>query len=311
MPLIPGHVRIAAIVCGLLLVALPEAAQASQFVDVVRGRAAVLLKVEGNRAMLSYLKPSGKRHVGVSGAVNARYPLRNAPQVRFRLTYSTGARGRGRWATFPNDCGPYDGPALPYLVTACRGPNGSYWAVQEWPVDLPNFGLPPWTVRQRSLAIHVSHWTGEIASLEVHTDWVYSRRFHEVFGRAMYAGRPVYGFASTRRGAPTDGFGRLIYVDTLDSRYGPGWRRDNAFLPHRPNGVFCNGFFRHGPGRRSGKGASYRVTMIGPGVTPDVAVVVPGLHDFRRSSPADRAYEAGKNRVLDTLAAGGRWCHQH
>jgi hypothetical protein len=311
MPLIPGHVRIAAVACALLLAVLPETAQASQFVDIVRSRAAVLLKVEGNTAMLSYAKPSGKRHVGVSGAVNARYPTRGAPQVRFRLAYATGTRGRARWASFRNDCRPYDGPPLSYLITACRAPNGSYWAVQEWPVDLPNFGLPPWTIRQRSLAIHVSHWTGDVASLEVHTDWVYSKRFHEVFGRAMYAGRPVYGFAHTWRGAPTDGFGRLIYVDTLNSRYGSGWRRDNSFLSHRPNGVFCNGFFRHGPARRSGKGAAYRVTMIGPGVTPDVAVVVPGLHDYRRSSADDRAYEAAKNRTLDTLAAGGRRCHRH
>jgi hypothetical protein len=311
MLLIPGYVRIAAVACALLPALLPDEGQASQFVDLVPRRATVLLKVDGKRAMLSYAKPSGIRRVGVLGAVNARYPTRGTPQVRFSLAYATGARGRARWAAFRDHCGPYDGPPLPYLLAACRSPNGSYWAVQEWPVDLPNFGLPPWTARQRSLAIHVSHWTGSVASLEVHTDWVYAKRFHEVFGRAMYAGRAVYGFASTRRGAPTDGYGRLIYVDTLNSRHGRGWRRDNSFLPHRPNGVFCNGFFRRGPARRSGKGAAYRLTMIGPGVTPDVAVVVPGLHDYRRSSPADRAYEAAKNRTLDSLAAGGRWCHHH
>jgi hypothetical protein len=50
---------------------------------------------------------------------------------------------------------------------------------------------------------------------------------------------------------------------------------------------------------------------MGPGVTPDVAVTLPGLHDFRPGNPADVAYEAQQNRILDRLAAGGRWCHRH
>jgi hypothetical protein len=176
-------------------------------------------------------------------------------------------------------------------------------------VDEPDFGVPPWTVRQRSFSLRVSHWT-VVARLEVYTDWIYAGRFHEVFGRASYRGRPVYGFSSTSRGAPTDGYGRLVYLDTFGSAWGPGWRRENAFLPHRPTGVFCAGFYRRG-GRGPGNGRRYRLTLMGPGVTPDVAVTVPGLHDFRRGNSADVAYEAQQNRTLDRLAAGGRWCHRH
>lgn len=297
--------RAACIALTALAVALPPAASASQFVDLVGSRVPITLKVSGKRAMVHYGKGDGRRHVLVGGAVNARHPGRSARQVRFRIDYSG---GRGLWKRFRSTCGPYDGPRLPFLVAACRAPNGSYWAVQEWMVDQPNFGMPPWTVRQHMYSIRVSHWSTPVARLDLYSDWIYGGRFHEVFGRATYLGRPVFGFASTSRGAPTDRYGRLLYLDTFGSRYGTGWRRENAFLPHRPNGVFCAGFYRHN-GRPPGNGSRYRVTMIGPGVTPDVQSMVNGLHNYRGSP--DAPYEAQQNRVLDRLAAGGRWCHHH
>lgn len=305
------HLR-AVIALTALAVIIPPAASASGFVDVVRSRTPMTLKADGRRAMLYYGKGGSGRHVLVSGAINARWPNRAVRQVRFRLDHSGGWRTTRRplWRTFPNRCGAYDGPSLPYLVAACRAPNGSYWAVQEWRVDTPNFGLPPWTVRQRSYSMRVSHWNTPVARIEAYTDWIYNGRFHEVFGRATYLGHPIYGFRSTARGAPLDGYGRLVYLDTLGSSYGRGWRRENAFLPHRPNGVFCAGFYPRN-GRRPGNGSLYRVTLMGPGVTPDVAVIMPALHDFRRGNPQDVAYEKQQNQVLDRLAAGGRWCHRH
>ncbi|MGB2875458.1 MAG: hypothetical protein WBB76_08295 [Gaiellaceae bacterium] len=319
--------RIGAAACAVLAVVLAGPAHASQFVDLAPGWTPVDLKVDGaGRAMVSY-RASGTRHILLTGAVNARYPTPGVPQVRFRVDYTGGLSSTRRrlWKSFRSACAPYDGPPLPYLVAACRAGDGSYWAVQEWQVNLPNLGFTPWTVRQRSFALHVSHWTGAVASLEVHTKWFYSRHFQEVFGRATYAGRPVHGFRSTYYGAPLDAYGRLIYTDTLDSRYGTGWRRENALLPHGPNGVFCQGFFPVRPStsgnavppgyggwtRGPGTGTNYRVTLMGPGVTPDIAVVVPGLHPFRRRDPADRAYQAQQNGVLDRLTAGGRWCHHH
>lgn len=300
------RVRAAIVALTALAVVLPPAASASQFVDLVRGRVPVTMMVDrANRAMVYYRKGGALRHVLVRGAVNAREPSRSVRQVRFRIDYSG---GRTLWKRFPNACGPYDGPSLPHLVAACKAPNGSYWAVQEWMVDQPNFGVLPWTARQHSYSIRVSHWSTPVAQVELHADWIYGGRHHEVFGRATYLGQPVYGFSSTSRGAPTDGYGRLLYLDTFGSRYGSGWRRENAFLPHRPNGVFCAGFYRH-DGRPPGNGSRYRVTMIGPGVTPDVQSTIGGLHDYRGGP--DAAYETQQNRVLDRLAAGGRWCHQH
>src|SRR5207249_3647623 len=79
--------------------------------------------------------------------------------------------------------------------------------------------------------------------IEAYTDWIYGGRFHDIFGRLTYRGNPVYGFSTTRYGAPEDGYGRLLYLDTYDSAYGPGWRRENSFVAHNPTGVFCYGFY--------------------------------------------------------------------
>ena len=78
-------------------------------------------------------------------------------------------------------------------------------------------------------------------------DWVYNGRFQDLFGRYTYRGTPVYGYGTTRYGAPTDGFGALIYLDTYDSVYGPGWQRENSFVSHNPTGAFCYGFYPFDP----------------------------------------------------------------
>ena len=46
----------------------------------------------------------------------------------------------------------------------------------------------------------------------------------------------MHGFRVTPQGNPLDDYGRNLFVDTLDSRYGAGWRRENSFLAQRPNG---------------------------------------------------------------------------
>jgi hypothetical protein len=47
-------------------------------------------------------------------------------------------------------------------------------------------------------------------------------------------------------------------------------------------------------------------------VTPNVTVVVPGLHDFNPSDPEDVAYEQQQNALVDQLMAGDKGgCRQH
>ena len=158
--------------------------------------------------------------------------------------------------------------------------------------------------------LHLSHWSGPLATLEAWTDWVYGGRYHHLFGRLTYAGKPVYGFSASRVGSPLDGYGRNIYVDTFNSRYGKGWRRENAFLAHRPTGVFCYGFYRFSS-RGPGNGAMYRLTAPGPGVTPDVSITIPGLHDYNPNSSTDVAYERQQNALQDSIAGADKKCHVH
>jgi hypothetical protein len=287
---------------ALLLLSAPIAS-ASEIID--RNAHAVTLGVDANgQALVSYKAGGRVMHVRAWGAIDARQPTTSRPQVRFRKDYS------GRyWTSFRNQCRAYDGPKLAFQVAACAAPDGSYWALQSWRRTLPNFdgrshsGLATWE-------LHLSHWSSAIASLEAWTDWVYGGRFHHLFGRLTYDGKPVYGFSATRVGSPLDGYGRNVYVDTLDSLYGKGWRRENAFLAHQPTGVFCYGFYRFSP-RGPGNGAKYRLSAIGPGVTPDVSVTIPGLHDYNPNSSADVAYEHERNVLQDSIAGADAKCHVH
>jgi hypothetical protein len=164
-------------------------------------------------------------------------------------------------------CPNYTGPQLAWMVAACTAPDGSYWAVQSWQRLLPDYGLTP-TPTQAAWEVHLSHWTGALPELKIQTDWAWHQWDH-IFGSYTYDGTPVFGFKSTSVGAPLDSFGRNVYVDTYDSKYGPGWTRENSFLTHTGDGVFCYSFNPHGE-HPAGNGLKYRATILGPGVTPDV-----------------------------------------
>jgi len=275
-------------------------ASASEIID--RNAQNVRLAVGANgQALVTYQVRGHVKHVRAWGAVDARQPTLSRPQVRFKKDYS------GRyWTSFRNQCRAYDGPTLAFQVAACAAPDGSYWALQSWRRTLPNFdGRPRSGLGTRELRL--SHWSRAIAKLEAWTDWVYGGRYHHLFGRLTYGGKPVYGFSATPVGSPLDGYGRNIYVDTLDSRYGKGWRRENAFLAHRPTGIFCYGFYRF-TSRGPGNGAQYRLTAIGPGVTPDVSITTTGLHDYDAANPADVEYERRQNGLLDSILGVDKQC---
>jgi hypothetical protein len=309
---------LAAAFCVLLL--WPASASASQLID--RNATKVRLTVNSRgEALMTYHARGGFQHVLAWGAVNARHPTSGMRQVRFSKDYS----GRGRyWQSFKGGCRKYNGPQLVFLVTACTAPDGSYWALQSWQTPLPDLGMTPWQPVQRAWELHLSHWSGPIVKIEAWTDWIYSGRFHDLFGRVTYDGQPVHGFTATRRGAPTDGYGRLVYLDTFNSRYGKGWMRENSFLAHNPTGLFCYGFYPFDPTkgyphpagfpstpRGPGNGARYRVTVEGPGVTPDASITLAGLHDYNPNNPADVAYEQQQNALLDSILGVDKQCRHH
>jgi hypothetical protein len=291
-----------AVCFGVLTAALvtPGSAGASEIIG--RNATNVRLSVTSDgQALVSYAAQGRAYRVRAWGAVNARHPSPTTPQIRFRKDYS----GRA-WSSFKGSCQPYTGPELAFQVAACSAPDGTYWALQAWRRTLPNFDARPRRGRGM-MELHLSHWTGPTAQLEAWSDWVYGGRHHHLFGRLTYNGRPVHGYSATRVGNPTDGYGRNIYVDTFHSRYGKGWKRENAFLAHRPTGAFCYGFYpftKRGPGN----GEKYRLTVIGPGVTPLVSITIPGLHNFDRSSAADVALERERNDLQESITSGGKRC---
>jgi hypothetical protein len=307
-------VPLVGVVVWLLAVALPTPAQASQLIARDTSAQGLVVSRDG-RAVVTY-RTRGKLHrVLAWGAVNAAAPSEARRQVGFELDYSGGwgRFGRPVWKTIRNVCGPYRGPALPWVVRACTAPDGSHWALQSWRRSQANFGMPPWKPGHGARELRLSHWHGPVAQLEVWQDWSYGGRWQHLFGRLTYRGRPVHGYATTSSGEPLDSYGRVLYLDTLDSAYGRGWRRENGFVARRPDGTFCYGFVPHrapsGAQRPPGHGRRYRLSSSGPGVTPDIAWEGPALHSFRPGDAGDRAHEARMNELQRQLVGGSRPCH--
>ena len=188
--------------------------------------------------------------------------------MEFWADFSGGWGKHGAGFRFAGVCKHYPGPSLPWLVVACKAPDGTFWALQSWQRGLPDDGVAP-TADQSAWELHLSHWSGSLPVLQITTDWVYGGRFDHLFGTFTYAGTGVYGFKSTPRGAPLDSWGRHLYLDAYNSPLGTGWQRDNSSLTHKPKGTFCYGFFPHA-GHPAAKGTKYRATVEGPGVTPDI-----------------------------------------
>jgi len=310
--------RLLITVAAALVVA--PASHASTIID--RNATDVTLQVNDHaQALVEYTVSGKRRHVLAWGAMNAVAPTKTRNQGRFKLDYSGGwgAFRKLLYGSFDDYCEDYDGPQLAWFVAGCKAPDGSYWALQAWQRMLPNLGLDPWLPQQSVWELHLSHWKGPLPVLDMHLDWVNTRKLRHVFGQLTYLGRPVHGFGSSTTGNPTDRYGRNVYLDVLNATgYGAGWRRENSFLAHNPGGNFCYGFYPHKPyagypsgDRPSGNGERYRATVIGPGVLPDVSWESADIGEYDKSDPAKVAYEQQMNALGDQLAAGDRLCRQH
>ena len=216
---------------ALVASAFASTATASDLIDRNANGVTLSVNTKGE-ALISYTAAGKRRHVLAWGALNAIAPTRARRASFVPLDYAGGwgKYKRDYWKTFRNACTAYTGPALAWKVTACKAPDGSYWALQAWQRMLPNYGLAP-SGLQGAWELRLSHWTGELPALEIDTDWAWHQWDH-LFGTFRYADDPVYGFRSTASGVPLDTFGRNVYVDTFDSAYGAGWKRENSFLTH-------------------------------------------------------------------------------
>ena len=297
----------------MLAALFPDAAEASAL--VARNTSAERLAVSRDgRALVTYHARGTLHRVLAWGAVDARAPSASRPQVAFRMDYSGGWKtfGRAAWKTHGNVCGPYRGPALRWVVAACTAADGTHWVLQRWRRSQANYAIAPWKPGHGAWELRLSHWSGEVARLEAWTDWYYNGRWHHLFGRLSYRGAAVHGFSTTPNGEPLDSYGRVLYLDTLDSAYGPGWHRENAFVARRPTGAFCYGFVPHrahtGELRPAAHGRRYRLTVSGPGVTPDVAWEGLGLPDYDPENADHRAHEARMTALQRELFAGSPSC---
>ncbi len=104
------------------------------------------------------------------------------------------------------------------------------------------------------------------------------QHFPYLFGSFSYGGVGVWG-PGNKFGAPTNDFGRNAYIDSWNSDYGRGWRRNVGVLTQKPNGIFCYEFSPKG-GSKGKTGLSkdgiYSVTIAGPGMAPDRRVFLQG-----------------------------------
>jgi hypothetical protein len=285
-----GFLRVGTGALFLAAAAFAGGADASNLID--RNATAVRLVVTKDGAAHLLYSARGKfQHVVAYGGINAEFPNPAKKQVALKLNYS-GGWGTRYYVRDPDrlvdTCAKYDGPALYWAIAACKAPDGSYWVAQNWQRMLPNHGIPPnadtgvWELR-------LSHWKGPLPALTVKTDWAYAGRWEHLYGSLTYLGRPMYGFHTTRYGAPTDNWGVLLYLDTLDSRYGKGWQRAESFVTHNPTGIFCYVQGPHNDGTPTGAGYRYRITAVGPGVLPDVVWLgnPPGAYDKARDEQAN------------------------
>jgi hypothetical protein len=300
---------------------------------IITGNAAHIRLAVNNhgQALVTYTTGRTLIHLiawGASDALVRPDTVEGPKQVKFRLDYSGGwgSFHRPVWQTFRGKaCRPYDGPALAWFVAACKSPDGSYWALQSWQTALPDLGFAPWLLRQSTWWLHLSHWSGPLAQLDVYRDWLSGDHFQEVFGQYTYKGVGIRGFGTTNLGQPTDGYGRLVYIDTHNSVYGAGWRRDTSIVSHGPPGIFCHAFYPADPytdgyahpegtphrKRGPGTGNMYRITVTGPGVTPDLMWQAPSIGSYNPNNTADVRLEQEMNAKLDSIRGDWGKCDGH
>ncbi len=286
-----ARLRLLIATSAIALAAVPVARPSEQVAVNATG---ISLAVNGKgEALVTYTVGGTKKHLLVWGALNAKPPSKGGQQVAFKLDYSGGYGKYDEekyWKSFGSACQTYKGPALAWLVKVCKAPDGSYWALQQWQRELKNYGVPS-SGANAAKELRVSHWTGGLPVLAITTDRS-NQGLDHLFGTFEYSGKGVYGFASTSAGVPKDSFGRNVYVDTFDSAYGSGWKRENSFLTHAANGSFCYLFAKHGE-HPTGDGEKYRATVIGPGVTPDAMwSAKPAGTSAKAQSEADAAIKA-------------------
>lgn len=290
------------------------AALASEILADKNVKAPTLKVNKRGYALVQYTREDGvRRNVLVWNAINA---VANSdvgqPQAKFKIDYAGGwgaFRKATYWKTFVNACRRYDGPALVGFVAGCKAADGSYWTLQKWVRLEAMRGFAPFRKEHTNVELHISHWSGPLPVLEVWPNWTYGGGLQGFFGRLTYDDKLVYG---TRSPSPTvnDPFARNVFIDTFDSIFGAGWKRDTAITTHRPSGGFCYTFVAQSPPRGypsdeprgPGLGERHRITVMGPGATPVLR------WEGSRLGAYNAVRDAEINRTFDEVLGADKKC---
>jgi hypothetical protein len=156
-----------------------------------------------------------------------------------------------------------------------EAPGRPSWAHAGAPPTIATFDLPPLGTQTFDGFPKLTAYTRwSKFSPGGYSGYLKGRHFETIFGSLTYSGYGVYG-PGNRFGSPTTSFGRNVYIDTLNSDYGSQWRRVMGVLTQPPNGTFCYEVAKKGGSHgKTGAGSSYRLTAIGPGLTPVVQILL-------------------------------------
>ena len=172
-------------------------------------------------------------------------------------------------------------------------------------------GFAPFKKEHTDVELHVSHWTGALPVLEVWPNWTYGGDLQGFFGRLTYDGSRSTEPDRRRRRSPIR-FARNVYIDTLNSVYGRGWKRDSASTrtseteasatrssrSRRPQDAVIRAMSRAGRDSVT----AHRITVMGPGATPVIR------WEGARLGPYDRRRDAAINQIFDAVLAGDAKC---
>ena len=265
-------VAVASLACAVVLVIAPMA-HASNLVQ--RNAKKVRLQVNNNGVALVTFRAKGKNnHILYWGAINQK--------EYFKKDRSGGWKShKADWKNFNDTCRKYKGPPLSNpgasgmasvqvkIHRVCTARDGSHWAVQSWKRIVRSYG----SYAKAPTELRISHWRGNYATLDSHSNWTSSGERVQIYGQLKYKGKPWYALAWGATGQVNDGHGRNISIDSYNSDFGSGWRRVNSILTHRPSGQYCYIFGPKPPVTNKwgySPAKKYRMGVPGPGVTPDI-----------------------------------------
>jgi len=226
-------VSAAAIVLAIAGDASCAGAQASDLLDVKRTER----DVEGARQPCARRVPRQR-----SAAARARLGL---PSMRARPSPASRRFGSARttsgaaqaWSTvrcgmtFKDQCRTYDGPATALTSwLRARRPTARTGRSRAGSGTVRIVGSRRGPTPSGPGELHVSHWTGALAHLELYADWAFHGDAHDIFGRMTYGGCP-YTVSTRPWTARDDSYGRSLYIDTFDRPMGSAGnaRRRSSF----------------------------------------------------------------------------------